>query len=76
MELSVSLIEGIILLALGGVTAWMGYIHNTTTSIQIDLAKNYHSKEELRRAVDEAVLPIWREMERIARVLEKFGEVE
>jgi len=74
MEIPVTLVESLIIAALGGVLWWLWRVEDNVSGMKLDLAKNYHSKEELRKAVDDALFPVWKEMERIARALEKIGD--
>lgn len=83
MEFSMSLIEGLLTLAIGGGFWWMwrsedarAKIKEEMNELKVDLAKNYHSKEELRKVVDDALFPMWKEMERLARAVEKLGDEE
>lgn len=83
MEFSMSLIEGLLTLAISGGFWWMwrgedarAKIKEEMNELKVDLAKNYHSKEELRKVVDDALFPMWKEMERLARAVEKLGDEE
>ncbi len=71
MGLSVDLIEGLIMGAVSGLAFWLWFVHQKIVEIQIDLAKNYHSKEELRLTMQEALFPVKEELARLSRVLER-----
>lgn len=74
MDIPVSLIEGVILLAVTGVGSWVWFVQEKLHKIELDLAKNYHPKDEIRRVVEDAILPVWKEMQRLAAALEKLGD--
>jgi hypothetical protein len=74
VDVSIDLIEGLLLGAISGLVGWVWFLHNKVTEVQIDLAKNYHSKEELRNTVQEALFPIQRELERLSRVIERLQD--
>lgn len=74
MEISINFIEGLLSLSITGLVGWLWFVHNKLQDVQIELAKNYHNKEELRKVVDDAMFPVWRELERIARALEKLSD--
>lgn len=76
MEISVSLLEGLLSAATCSLVGWVWFVHNKLVEVQIDLAKNYHSKEELRLTVQEALFPIQKELERLSRAIERFQDRE
>lgn len=74
MELSISLIEGLLTASITGLVAWVFYLHTLLTETRVDLAKNYHSKEELRQTISDALSPLIREIERLARAIERLED--
>lgn len=72
MELSVSFIEGLMATAIVGLVGWVWFLHGKLVEVQIDLAKNYHSKEELRQVVTDALFPIQQELARLSRAVERL----
>lgn len=78
---SVSLIEGILLMSVGGLCWWLWRLEDKNAELKekldehrVDLAKNYHSKEELRQVVNDAIFPLREEMSRLARAVEKLSD--
>lgn len=74
MELSVSFIEGLMATAIVGLVGWVWFLHSKLVEVQIDLAKNYHSKEELRQVVTDALFPIQQELARLSRAVERLQD--
>lgn len=74
MELSISLIEAGIIAAGTGLVGWVWFLHGELVKLQIELAKNYHSKEELRQSISDALSPLTREIERLARAVERIEQ--
>lgn len=74
MNLSLSLIEGLLLLSVGGLVSWVWYLQIELNKTKLDLAKNYHSKEELRLAVDSAVSPLRADVNRLSIAFDRLYE--
>lgn len=74
MELSVSFIEGLMATAIVGLVGWVWFLHNQLVKVQIDLAKNYHSKDELRQVVTDAMFPVQQELARLSRAIERLQD--
>ena len=76
MDLSPTLIETLITLAIGGVCFWLWWLKGNIEEVkkhsgeetqkvkdayrelQLDLAKNYHGKEEIKEMLDKSLEPI------------------
>jgi hypothetical protein len=81
MEIPVSMVEGLLGMAVGGIMWWLwrnedriNALKEDLSSSKIELAKNYHSKEELRNVVNDAIFPLRNEIERLARAIERLGD--
>jgi len=81
MEIPVSMVEGLLGMAVGGIAWWLwrnedriNALKEDLSSSKIELAKNYHSKEELRNVVNDAIFPLRNEIERLARAIERLGD--
>jgi hypothetical protein len=74
MELSVSFIEGLMASAIVGLVGWVWFLHGQLVKVQLDLAKNYHSKEELRQVVTDAMFPVQQELARLSRAIERLQD--
>lgn len=77
-EISVGIIEGLLTMSIGGLAWWLWRLEDKNAELKdrldehrVDLAKNYHSKEELRQVVNDAIFPLREEISRLARVVEK-----
>lgn len=77
MDLTPSLIEGLILLAVAGLGGWLlrielkvANMHQKLVETQLDLARNYHTKGELRTTIEDAIKPLAVQIERLVRAIE------
>lgn len=71
MDVSPHLIEGLLLMSIGGLAKWNWNQSKKIEEVALDLAKNYHGKEELRKVVYDAVSPLMRAIERLERAIER-----
>jgi hypothetical protein len=65
MDLSPTLIESIIMLTIGGLCFWLWYlkgkyeeVKDIVHNLQLDLAKNYHGKDEIQVMLDKSLKPL------------------
>jgi len=65
MDLSPTLMEGLIMLVVSGVCFWLWHlkgkyeeVKDIVRDLQLDLAKNYHGKEEIRLMLEKSLEPI------------------
>ncbi len=72
MEITPYLFNALVILAIGGLVKWIWSIQRSLDETRLNLAQNYHGKEELRQVVCDAVQPLTREIERLARVVERL----
>lgn len=49
-------------------------VRDRVIEVEKDLARNYHSKSELREVVQDAMRPVHVELERLSRAVEKLSE--
>lgn len=71
MDILPNLIEGLLLMSIGGLIKWNWAQSKKIEEVALDLAKNYHGKEELRQVVFDAVTPLMRAIERLERTVER-----
>lgn len=74
MEISVSFIEGLMATAIVSLVGWVWFLHNQLVKVQLDLARNYHSKDELRQVVTDAMFPVQQELARLSRAVERLQD--
>lgn len=79
MDLSPSLIEAIIMAALSGLGYWLytfkekyDQLKDKVHGLELDLAKNYHGKEEIKEMLKEALHPINETMKEVKNELREL----
>lgn len=70
----VEIIITLLTFSVGGLVKWVWSIQGKVHSTQVDLAKNYHSKDELRQTMADVVRPLQDEVHRLAKMLDRLFE--
>lgn len=77
MELGlIEIWAGVVSVIGGGLWWWLWKLETELQQTKLDLARNYHPKEELRQVVQDALFPIKEELARLARLLERRRDEE
>lgn len=73
--------ESLVGVIVSGLVAWVGYVHNKLTqtvshshNMELDLARNYHTKEELRATMASAIQPLREDIHSLKEVVEKLRD--
>lgn len=82
-SLTFGVIESVLSVGLGGLTWWLwrledksGELKSKLDEHRVDLARNYHSKEELRQVINDAIFPLREDVNRLTRAVEKLSDNE
>ena len=70
-------------MTVGGLCWWLWRLEDKAADVKskldehrVDLARNYHSKEELRQVVHDAIFPLREEIARLGRSFERHFKDE
>lgn len=67
----ISILVGLMVPIGAGLWWWLWKLQSEVSDTKLDLAKNYHSKEELRGMLDSALDPIKKQLDRLIDALDK-----
>lgn len=62
---------GIAYAVISALLGWIWKLQSKINVIELDLAKNYHNSDELEKAIDKAVEPLTKALDRIENMLER-----
>lgn len=62
---------GIAYAVISSLLGWILKLQSKINAIELDLAKNYHNSDELEKAIDKAVEPLTKALDRIENMLER-----
>lgn len=72
MDFSPTLVEGLLLMTIAGLTGWLWKMQGEISDIKLDLAKNYHGKGEIKEMLTEALAPINETLREVRHELREF----
>lgn len=69
-----NLFEGVILMALSGLTGWLVYLTTKVHGTEVKLAEEYHKKSDLRDMLKDVLDPVIKKIDDMAAVVEKLRD--
>jgi hypothetical protein len=72
MEFGLEIWVGILTAGVTGLVKWINVLQRKIEETRLDLAKNYHGKDDLRRVIEDAVSPLMKSIVRLERTIDRL----